>query len=231
MGYTTQDNKLYLFAFVHFLPGQYNTWQGAYDELAKYVWAEEPTTETYYFGIPFDFADNFDNTPMMFAFEVYDKKDSLYSTHFTSDTMQKKFIPVAMPNMTTSFDLQHYSRVGGFLDKPGDCTKCGLMYDVKIKCKTPEARDRVVARLAALGPEIEASQPTADGGILTWMGFASQDVDTDARMLIRFRDKAAFHAYTKLQSVLDFWAAGKEDDIDKMEQRGYVENGRGWLHR
>ncbi|CAK7224045.1 hypothetical protein SCUCBS95973_005387 [Sporothrix curviconia] len=230
MGYTTQDDKLYLFAFVHFLPGQYNT-ACAYDELAKYVWAEEPTTETYYFGIPFDFADDFDNTPMMFAFEVYDKRDSLYGAHFTSTTMQTKFIPVAMPNMTTSFDLQHYSRVGGFLDKPGDGTACGLMYDVKIKCKTTEARDRVVARLAALGPQIEASAPTVDGGILTWMGFASQDVDTDARMLIRFRDKAAFHAYTKLQPVLDFWAAGKEDDIDKMEQRGYVENGRGWLHR
>lgn len=25
MGFTTQDDKLYLFAFVHFLPGAYNT--------------------------------------------------------------------------------------------------------------------------------------------------------------------------------------------------------------
>ncbi|CAK7202385.1 hypothetical protein SEUCBS139899_005108 [Sporothrix eucalyptigena] len=231
MGFTKQDEKLYLFAFVHFLPGAYGTWQGAYDELAKYVWADEPTTETYYFGIPYDFADDVANTPLMFAFEVYDKYDSLYKTHFVSDTMQNKFIPVALPNMTTSFDLQHYSRVGGFLDKPGDGTPCGLMYDVKIKCKSSEARDRVLARLTALGPEIEASKPTADGGILTWMAFASQDNDTDARLLIRLRDKAAFHAYTKLQPVLDFWAASKEDDVDKMEQRGYVENGKGWLHR
>ena len=206
--------------------------------LAKYVWAEEPTTETYYFGIPFDFADDFDNTPMMFAFEVYDKRDSLYGVHFTSEVMQQKFIPVALPSMTTGFDLQHYSHVGGgFLDRSGDGAACGLMYDVKIKCTSPAARDRVVARLADLGPEIqhEASKRTTDddgvGGILTWMAFASQDVDTDARMLMRFRDKTAFHAYTKLQPVQDFWAAGKAEDIDKMEQRGYVENGRGWLHR
>ncbi|KJR83762.1 uncharacterized protein SPSK_00166 [Sporothrix schenckii 1099-18] len=231
MGFTTQDDKLYLFAFVHFLPGKYNTWQGAYDELAKYVWAEEPTTETYYFGIPCDFADDVENTPLMFAFEVYDKRDSLYHVHFTSPTMQTKFIPVALPNMTTGFDLQHYARVGGFLDRPGDGRACGFMYDVKIKCTSAEARDRVAARLTALAPAIEAAAPTQDGGILTWVAFASQDVDTDARLLMRFRDKAAFHAYTKLPAVLDFWAAGKEEDVDKMEQRGYVENGKGWLRR
>ncbi|KIH90880.1 hypothetical protein SPBR_00964 [Sporothrix brasiliensis 5110] len=231
MGFTTQDDKLYLFAFVHFLPGKYNTWQGAYDELAKYVWAEEPTTETYYFGIPCDFADDVENTPLMFAFEVYDKRDSLYHVHFTSPTMQTTFIPVALPNMTTGFDLQHYARVGGFLDRPGDGRACGFMYDVKIKCTSVEARDRVAARLTALAPAIEAAVPTQDGGILTWVAFASQDVDTDTRLLIRFRDKAAFHAYTRLPAVLDFWAAGKEEDVDKMEQWGYVENGKGWLHR
>lgn len=216
----------------HGLTDQCTTqWQAAYDELGKYVWAHEPTTETYYFGLPLEFADDPPNTPVMLAFEVYDKRDSLYDTHFHSSTMQQKFLPVALPNMTAGFDLQHHRRVAGFLDKPGDGRPCGFIYDIKIVCKSADARDRVLARLAALSPAIEASEPAQDGRMLTWVAFASEDDDRDARILLRFRDKAAFHAYTKLPAVLDFWAAGKEADVDKIEQHGYVENGKGWLHR
>jgi len=50
-------------------------WQAAYDELAKYVYVKEPTTMSYYFGIPLEYASNFSATTLMFAFEVYGKRD------------------------------------------------------------------------------------------------------------------------------------------------------------
>ena len=46
-------------------------WQDAYDKLAEYVWKEEPSTLTYYFGIPYDHEHDIESTPLMFAFEVY----------------------------------------------------------------------------------------------------------------------------------------------------------------
>lgn len=46
-------------------------WQAAYDNLAEHVWDKEPTTRSYYFGIPLDYADHFSKTTSMFAFEVY----------------------------------------------------------------------------------------------------------------------------------------------------------------
>ncbi|OAA53983.1 hypothetical protein SPI_09190 [Niveomyces insectorum RCEF 264] len=133
--------------------------------------------------------------------------------------------------MATGFDLQHYNRVAGFLDLSGDSTPCGLMYDTRVVCKSAATRDTVLARLIALGPAIETSGLAKNGAILTWMAFASQDHDNDARIFARFRDKTGLDAYNRLSAVLEFWAVGKENDIDKIEQRGYVENGKGWLHR
>ena len=50
-------------------------WQAAYDKLAEHVFANEPTTMTYYFGIPMDYADDISGTTSMFAFEVYGKRE------------------------------------------------------------------------------------------------------------------------------------------------------------
>lgn len=40
-----------------------------------HVWGSEPTTETYYFGIPPEYKDDISSTPVMFAFEVYQDRD------------------------------------------------------------------------------------------------------------------------------------------------------------
>jgi hypothetical protein len=37
--------------------------------------AEEPTTKTYYFGIPLEYAHDYNATTLMFAFEVYGKRE------------------------------------------------------------------------------------------------------------------------------------------------------------
>ena len=231
MSIATQDDKLYLFAPVHFLPGAYNKWQEAFDVLAVHVWANEPMTETYYFGLPLDFADDVANTPLMLALEVYDSHDTLYNVHFASDAMVTGFLPKAVPNMMTGFDLQHYSRVAGFLDKPGDARACGLMYDIQIECIKSDMRDIILAHLQTLEPKVEAAEVTARGGLLTWMAFASKDNDTGARLFMRFCDKAAFHEYVRLKHVIEFWAASQAYGIYKVQQRGYIENEQGWLHR
>lgn len=50
-------------------------WQAAYDDLAEHVYADEQTTQTYYFGIPIDYADDFSKTTGMLAFEVYGARE------------------------------------------------------------------------------------------------------------------------------------------------------------
>ena len=65
----------YLFANCNFVPDHYDAWQAAYDDLALHVEPNEPTTQTYYFGIPIDYADDFAKTTSMFAFEVYGKRE------------------------------------------------------------------------------------------------------------------------------------------------------------
>ena len=65
----------YLFANCNFIPDHYAAWQAAYDDLAAHVEPNEPTTMTYYFGIPMDYAHDFDQTTSMLAFEVYDRRE------------------------------------------------------------------------------------------------------------------------------------------------------------
>jgi quinol monooxygenase YgiN len=140
----------------------------------------------------------------------------------------KDFLGSAFPIMTTGFDLQHYSLVGGFIDGPGDKRPCGIMYDTNIVCKSAEARQKVVQRLKALGSSVTKDNKD---GILSFMTFEAQDDTTGARMLGRFTDRKALDAFMRRPEVVKFWADGKESDIARIEQRGYVENGKGWLHR
>jgi len=56
-------------------------WQAAYDKLAEYVYANEQTTLTYYFGIPFDYAHDISSTTLMFAFEGYGNRDVRVTSH------------------------------------------------------------------------------------------------------------------------------------------------------
>jgi len=68
-------DDFYLFATCNFVPDKYNDWQAAYDTLATHVSAHEPTTKTYYFGIPLDYAHDFAKTTSMLAFEVYGSRE------------------------------------------------------------------------------------------------------------------------------------------------------------
>jgi quinol monooxygenase YgiN len=190
----------------------------------------------------------------MFAFEVYDERkvcsvvtpslaprpqlsiltlaasfpQSLYDTHFNSPAMQQ-FLEGALPVMSTGFDLSHYSAVGGVPDAPGDGRQCGVMYDIKIVAKSPEARAVLKDRLAALAKKIEAD--TDKEQVLTWMAFECLDNDRDLRVYGRFKDRAAMARVNEREDVVAFWKESRDNEIERIEQRGYVPNGKGWLHR
>lgn len=141
----------------------------------------------------------------------------------------QQFLKGALPVMSTGFDLSHYTAIGGFLDAPGDARQCGVMYDTKIVAKTPEARAVLRDRLATLAKKMEAE--TDKGQVLTWMAFESLDNDRDLRVYGRFRDRAAMAGVNEREDVVGFWKESRDGEIERIEQRGYVPNGKGWLHR
>lgn len=77
-------------------------WQAAYDELAEYVWNQEHTTKSYYFGIPFDYCDNVSATTLMFAFEIYENRDV---SHVVILSFSFHFYPRAPIDFITSLSL------------------------------------------------------------------------------------------------------------------------------
>ncbi|KAF2663993.1 hypothetical protein BT63DRAFT_461110 [Microthyrium microscopicum] len=214
------SNSLLVFANVNFLPGKYDAWQAAFDDLAVYVKADEPTTKTYYFGIPFDYAHNYSDTNLMFAFEIYADNSALNDIHLTSPAMQK-FLPHVLPTMSTGLDLMHYSPAGGFLDAPGDLSECEIMTDTRIWCVDAVSRSSVVAKLDNVAGK-------AASGVYTFLVAASLDDETEVRILSRFRDRMAMEEQER--AMVGFWQ-GSKGEVRRMESRGYLPNGKGWLHR
>ncbi|KAK5723078.1 hypothetical protein LTR17_014040 [Elasticomyces elasticus] len=200
-------------------------WQAAYDDLAAYVWPKEPTTMTYYFGIPLDYADDFSKTTSMLAFEVYGCREDLYGTHLNSPAMAE-FLSIVPAHTTTDLDLNHYEAVGGFLDREGDKQECAIMLDIRIACKTAAAQSVVVKNMQGLISAVIG----AELGPLTFMAFSSLDNDTNTRLFGRFESREALERFVRGRHMLAFWRQCRED-IASMESRSYVPNGKGWLHR
>lgn len=133
----------------------------------------------------------------------------------------------ALPVMSTGFDLAHYESVGGFLDAPGDCTECGVMQDIRIQCNSAAARKAVCDRLRALAAKVQAR---GDAGTLTWMAFECLDDEVGLRVYGRFVDRTAMERLNATPEVVEFWKASKEE-VARIDQRAYLPNGKGWLHR
>ncbi|KXJ93103.1 hypothetical protein Micbo1qcDRAFT_174205 [Microdochium bolleyi] len=257
-------SDMYLFANVNFVPGHYGDWQAAYDKLAEYVWSEEKTTKTYYFGIPFDYASDVANTTLMFAFEVYENMEAsssaasrthlnpvltmpevlspsfthaaiqaLTDIHLKSPTMGT-FLKTALPCMTTGLDLAYYSYAAGFLDRPGDRRECGVMHDMRIHCTTAEGRGIVET---ALRDQVEPGLLRMEGGgavengVYTWLVCRSNNDDREVRVYSRFRSAEDLERYLRMPEVQQFWREHGQKEVATMEQRGYVPNHKGWLHR
>ena len=217
-------DDFYLFANCNFVPNKYPDWQRAYDTLATYVHASEPSTKSYYFGIPIDYAHNPSATTSMFAFEVYGTREHLYSTHLTSPAMQL-FLSHIPSSSTTGLDLSHYRLLTGFLDSSSTSAPAEIMQDMRITCLSPSARASFSTALKALVDSIDGSD-----GTLTYMAFQSLDDDVGARIFGRWRTREDMERFVRRKDVIAFWMENKEY-AKGMEQRLYVPNGKGWLHR
>ncbi|BCS17267.1 putative quinol monooxygenase [Aspergillus puulaauensis] len=214
-----------IFGNVQFIPGRYGEWQTAYDKLAEYVAVRERTsTLTYYFGIPFEFKTNFEGIPHMLAFEAYNTREDLYDTHLNSTAMQE-FLAAVPSTMSTGLDLTHYTETAGFLDKPGNCQGCEIIYDTRIECHAQQDRSTILDKLAVIAEHIEEHED----GTSTFLVLKSLDSETQMRIFERYASWDAMLAHQKGDKLVDLWL-GSKAGIKSMEGRAYVPNGKGWLH-
>lgn len=205
-------------------------WQAAYDKLAEYVYANEPNTLTYYFGIPLEHASAPSRTDSMLAFEAYRSRADLYDVHLRSAAMTGGFLPTAGPAMSTGLDLTHFSAVGGFLDRSGQKTECGVMHDVQIRCHDGAARAELLGALRLLCTLVDVGQGDKgqDGEVLSFLGLQSLDNETGARIFARYQSREVWEAWLRGTLMRTFWEAVKPN-VASMEARAYTPNGKGWL--
>jgi quinol monooxygenase YgiN len=210
-----------------------NKWQAGYDKLAEHVFANEPGTLTYYFGIPLEHTANVSRTDKMLAFEAYRTREDLYDVHLKSPVMTGTFFPAVVGAMTTGLDLNHFGAVGGFFDKSGVKTECGLMHDIQIRCNDAASRQELLGALKLLCTLIEDSQAEGSekaGQILTFIGFKSVDDDINARIYARYKDRDTWEAWMRSPEVKKFWEVVKPC-VASMDARPYAPNGKGWLYK
>jgi quinol monooxygenase YgiN len=160
----------------------------------------------------------------MLAFEIYATRADLYDTHLTSPAMQT-FLEKIPSASTTGLDLNHYQCTAGFLDASGNKEEAGVMQDIRINCVSAEALAALLPALKNLVDVVDAS-----GGTLTYMAFRGLDDDVSARIYGRWKTRGDMEAFIRRADVNGFWMANKEH-VRVMEQRLYVPNGKGWLHR
>ncbi|KFH45126.1 hypothetical protein ACRE_040800 [Hapsidospora chrysogenum ATCC 11550] len=222
--------RFYLFGNCNMVPDRYDDWQAAYDKLGEYVFANEPNTLSYYFGIPLEHADAPSRTDCMLAFEAYRSREDLYDVHLKSDAMLGGFLPNAGPAMSTGLDLTHYGAVGGFLDRSGKKTECGVMHDVQIQCRDKAARDELLGALTLLSSLVDDAQGPKgeDGEVLTFLGLKSLDNDTQARIYARYTSRETWEKFIRGTLMNKFWESVKPS-VASMSARAYVPNGKGWL--
>jgi quinol monooxygenase YgiN len=160
----------------------------------------------------------------MFAFEVYGTRQDLYDTHLASPAMQTflERIPAAS---TTGLDLNHYRLTAGFLDSSHVQAEAGIMQDIRVTCVSSAAQSSLLVSLKTLVDGVGC-----EGGTLTYMAFASLDDDVGARLYGRWVTRKDLERFIRRDDVNAFWMENKKY-VRAMEQRLYVPNGKGWLHR
>lgn len=165
----------------------------------------------------------------MLAFEAYSSRADLYDVHLKSDAMGK-FLPVAVPEMSTGLDLAHYRPVGGFLDRSGKKTECGIIHDVQIQCHDKASRAKMLAELRKLCSQVEGNQGEKgkDGEVLSFLGLTSLDNETGARIFARYQSRDVWEAWQRKPIVKGFFEVVKPL-VASMQSRPYVPNGKGWL--
>lgn len=142
----------------------------------------------------------------------------------------QKFLGMIPEHTTTDLDLNHYAYLGGFLDRDGDKKECGIMLDQRILAKGPRARQNISAHLRSLTATIWKTEKESPSGVLTFMAFECLDDEVGARLYSRFESKEAMERFIRRADVDAFWQRVRQE-LRGMEQRAYLPNGKGWLHR
>jgi len=126
---------------------------------------------------------------------------------------------------TTGLDLNHYKCVAGFLDASHTQAPAEIMQDMRVTCVSPSSLTTLLSSLTSLVNSVDGS-----GGTLTYMAFQSLDDDVGARIYGRWKTREDMERFIRREEVIGFWMENKEH-VRAMEQRLYVPNGKGWLHR
>lgn len=143
-----------------------------------------------------------------------------------------KFLSLIPAASTTGLDLNHYRCTAGFLDFPGDKNEAGVMQDVRIVCTSPDVRPGIVTSLNSLVNKVHKEERENGGknGVLTYMAFESLDDEVGVRIYGRWKTREDMERFIRREDAVRFWMENKKG-MKSMEQRGYVPNGKGWLHR
>lgn len=137
----------------------------------------------------------------------------------------QEFLATVPSTMSTGLDLTHYTETAGFLDKPGNCQECEIIYDNRIECHTQGVRSSILDKLAVIAEHIKEHED----GTSTFLVLKSLDSDTQMRIFERHASWDAMLAHQKGDKMVDLWL-GSKAGIKSMEGRAYVPNGKGWLH-
>lgn len=136
-----------------------------------------------------------------------------------------QFLASVPSTMSTGLDLTHYTEVAGFLDKSAHCRECAIIYDTRIECQSPQDRDAVLTKLAAVAQHAEQNED----GTYTFLVLKSLDNGEHVRVFERYASWEAMEAHQKGDKLVSFWL-GSKGEIKSMEGRTYVPNHKGWLH-
>ena len=99
------------------------------------------------------------------------------------------------------------------------------MQDVRVTCVSAAARASLLTALCKMVDGVDWGN-----GTLTYMAFESLDDELGVRIFGRWRSRAEMERFVRREDVVAFWMENKEF-VKGMDQRLYVPNGKGWLHR
>ncbi|KAF2192776.1 hypothetical protein K469DRAFT_746117 [Zopfia rhizophila CBS 207.26] len=198
------SNNFYFFANCNFVPGKYSDRQSAYDELAKYVWSSEPTTKTYYFGIPFDYDYDFSNTTSMLAFEAYGASElslngqvsRLDISGFSNGTIPLTLRILRLPRLPRQANrIRNNAR-----------HKNRLHLYIRTHFPSHLLKNNLASKV-----EKEEREDGGKGGPLTYIAFKSFDDESGAKFYSRWKTREDIEGFLRREDMIGLWIKSKEN--------------------
>lgn len=204
---------------------QRSQWLSAFHDLFHHIHRSEPTTRTYFFGIPIEdaLARHKSHINSILTFESYSKPEDLYDTHLQSPEMKAAVIAPDVSYISLGpIDINPFEDVSGFLDRNLDAPPlppCSTerWIDIRIWCRDLKARKSILRALKFVANEAERNEP-ACGSFLVLQGVEEVCL---VRVFSRWRDERAWQVFRGNQIFQGFFASEREG-MRRVEVRGYV---------